>query len=237
LIVHSLRSSLNGPVDIFAAHGHGRSYCQWSYFFHRGLPPILDCGIWSALESQAPADMTWGIITDIGNDLLYGVPLDRVIDQIARAFQRLADLGARITFVRPPMERILMLSAWRYRATCQVLYPGCRVSWAEMSVMIRELDEQIAEMAASTGATVIVPKLEWYGIDPIHVRRSKRPLAWQHILETWPFAESPVVRWPSLYFAQEIWRATPAERTLWKRASYSSQPSWQTADGPTLWLF
>src|SRR5262245_41279757 len=49
LIVRAIQSSLPRPVDIFAAHGHGRSFCAWSYVLHRGLPSIMDCGIWRGL--------------------------------------------------------------------------------------------------------------------------------------------------------------------------------------------
>lgn len=237
LIVNAIRNSLPHPVQLFAAHGHGRSFCDWSYVLHRGLPSILDCDLWTEMAHQSPADRTWGLVTDIGNDLLYGRSLDQTSQQIITAMQRLADAGAAMTFVRPPVERILRLSAWRYWVTKQVMFPGPTVPWKDMARMIQELDERVTAAAQPLGATIIKPNLSWYGVDPIHIRRSKRAGAWESILQTWPFAEKPVMDAPTYEFAGELWSRAPKLRTLWKRPHTQSQPAWQGDNGSTLWLY
>lgn len=237
LIVNAIRNSLTHPVQLFAAHGHGRSFCDWSYVLHRGLPGILDCDLWQELAHQSPADRTWGLVTDIGNDLLYGRSLEETYQQITRAMQHLSEAGAAITFVRPPIERVLRLSAWRYWITKQVMFPGPTVPWTEMSRMIQELDQRVTEAAGPLGATVITPRLNWYGIDPIHIRGSQRLAAWESILRTWPFEERPVMAAPSYEFSGRIWSSAPKLRTLWRKPRHQAQPAWSGENGSTVWLY
>lgn len=237
LIIDAVRRSLTGPVDIFAAQGHGRSFCQWSYVLYRGLPSIMDSGLWSALDAQPAAEQTWGLVTDVGNDLLYGVPPQRVLAQVHDALQRLRSQGASLTVVRPPLERILMLSSWEYRITKKLLFPGPTIPWKEMAKLIVMLDQDLAELSAQLGARVLVPPLDWYGLDPIHIRRSRKCQAWQQILSTWPFAPPPLVRWPGARFSWQTWIRRPEERTLWKKVHRQSQPAWRLQGGTTLWLY
>ncbi len=54
---------------VLAAAGYGRCYGVKSRFVLRDLPPILDCGLWSALRKTSHAP-TYALLTDIGNDLM-----------------------------------------------------------------------------------------------------------------------------------------------------------------------
>ncbi|WP_437225339.1 hypothetical protein SH661x_004021 [Planctomicrobium sp. SH661] len=237
LVVNSLMRSLNGPFEIVAAHGHGRSFCQWSYVLHRGLPPIPDCGLWSAISDRPHVEKTWGLVTDVGNDLIYGVPVDRLFSQVSETFRRLHEYGAQLTFVRMPLERILMLNERRYRLVKQILFPGPTVPWSVISQRAIELDERVAAEAHRHGAAVLTPELAWYGVDPIHIRRSQRVTAWRKILESWSFPEVPLLTPPGRHFALRIWGTPPAERTYWSRTYLNSQPAWRSPAGATLSLY
>ena len=60
--------------DILVAAGHGRSFGVTSRVAWRRLPSILGCGLWRAIDRLNPAGdrPVAAIVTDIGNDLLYG---------------------------------------------------------------------------------------------------------------------------------------------------------------------
>lgn len=228
---------LPGPVEILTAQGHGRSYCQQSYVLHRGLPSILECGLWETLASRPAAPNTFGVLTDLGNDLLYGVPVDRVLKSVEDVFQRLKQHSADITFVRPPLARILMLTERRYRVISQLMFPGCPVTWDEMQPRIQKLDQDAFALLEKDVARVVVPELDWYGIDPIHIRRSKRRLAWRSILGDWPVRDPADDHRPNWSFTQKLWRAAPAERTLWKRPTFQLQPALIFRGGSSLWMY
>src|SRR5437016_5976799 len=73
-VVRRLLAAAGGPVDVLAACGHGRSYIQWSRIFlgARGLPGIVECGLWKSLAGRPPLP-TVALVMDVGNDLLYGL--------------------------------------------------------------------------------------------------------------------------------------------------------------------
>jgi hypothetical protein len=77
-VVESAQQIWGGPLDVCCALGHGRSYGWTSNFLGRSLPGIVGCGLWPALESR-PKLPTAALITDIGNDLMYGAPVQQVL--------------------------------------------------------------------------------------------------------------------------------------------------------------
>ena len=72
LIVEGLRRSLPEPIELFAAHGHGRSYGLWSRVLMRRLPGIRECGLWESLATRSGEGRPLALVTDVGNDLLFG---------------------------------------------------------------------------------------------------------------------------------------------------------------------
>jgi hypothetical protein len=46
----------------------------------------------------------------------------------------------------------------------------------------RELNERLRQQGHALGVRLVEPPPSWYGIDPIHVRRSLRHEAWDRIL-------------------------------------------------------
>ncbi len=191
VVTRLIRSGFDGPLDIRAAIGHGRSYGAWSRVAGRALPGIVACGLWDGLRS-APSAPTFGLLTDVGNDLMYGFPPATIAGWIAACLDRLAACDARIVVTRLPLARVERLSAGRYHATRLLFFPSRRpVSWAEMLDRARDLDRRVVEAAAARGAAIVTPPLDWYGFDPIHVRRSRRAAAWRTVFAHWPgFAPS-----------------------------------------------
>lgn len=242
LIVNSLRHSIAGPLDIFAAHGHGRSFCQWSYVLNRGLPPIPECGLWEGLAHCSVTSIQCGLIADVGNDLIYGRSLDELLQQVQLTFERVASLGAQITFVRMPLERILKLSDRQYRFVKRLLFPGPIIPWDILSRRAIEVDEQSTEIARSFNSHIVTPPLHWYGPDPIHIQRSARMQAWKEILSAWPIEPPLQMHVPKTRFAINLWRSPPLERTFhFGRSRHSRylhpQPSWSDSTKTRVWLY
>src|SRR6185312_6977256 len=90
LVVDLLRRRAGGPVEVLAACGHGRSYIAWSRFLAiRHLPGIAGCGLWQALEDR-PGLSTVALLTDAGNDLVYGAPVPAIVRGIEACLEKLA---------------------------------------------------------------------------------------------------------------------------------------------------
>lgn len=165
------RERAEGPVDLVVAAGHGRSYGVNSRVAMRRLPSILGSGLWRALERDEASARPVALLTDIGNDLLYGFPARLVADWVGECLRRLSDLGTRTAITRLPVASVSAVGPARYRAFRTLFVPGCTLSLAAVKEAAADLDARIAALAAEHAATLIDQPGGWYGLDPIHPRR------------------------------------------------------------------
>ncbi len=185
-VLDGIRERAAGPVDALVACGHGRSYGAWSRFlFVRRLPGIVGCGLWQALEGRPPL-RTLALITDIGNDLVYGAEVGQIAAWIGTCLERLARRRAEILLTLLPMARLERLSLWEVRLATSILFPGRSAPWPELLQRARALDERLRRMGRDHGARLVEPAADWYGFDPIHLRRGVRQEAWNRVLSFRP---------------------------------------------------
>jgi hypothetical protein len=236
-VIARLRDILPVPLDVFAAIGHGRSYGRPSRVLFRELPGIVACGLWRALESGPERD-TRAFLTDFGNDLVYGTEVDEIAEWIALILRRLAARGARTTLVRLPLDSIGRLSPLRFSIARGIFYPRHKIDLATIRVRASALDARIGELAAEHGATVVLPRADWYGLDPIHILRTKRDEAWSALLAPLAERESPAGS-TTLRAAErrEIARMRPERRRWMGREETRSQPCATLVDGTILSLY
>ena len=172
------------PLEILTALGHGRSFGLWSRLLGvRQLPGIVDCRLWDDLGRLPPLP-TLALVGDVGNDLLYGASVPRIAGWVETCLDRLSGHGAEIVLTLLPAASLVKLSAVRYHLVRSILFPGRRAaSWDAMLDGVRELNERLRQLGLAHGARLVEPSPSWYGIDPIHVRRSMRHEAWNRILQ------------------------------------------------------
>ena len=238
-VLNELSSGLAEPAEVFAAIGHGRSYGIWSQILCRGLPGIMDCGLWPAIRTAEPSSpRPLAVMTDIGNDLLYGIEVPQIIEWVDTCCQRLTKQNASIVLTLLPMESVRRLSAWRYHIAKTLLFPGHkRIDWPEMRRRIDDLNEQLRMLGRHYGARLFEPPSRWYGLDPIHIRRRYRPDAWREILSLCVPEETTFGKCrPTLRFRIRCWTAYPAEWRLCGRSRTTRQPV-LTTDRLTLSLY
>jgi hypothetical protein len=239
LIVRRLAAGFAGPLEIFAAFGHGRSYCKWSRVLFRRLPGIDRCGLWAALgraAAERPAP-TLAALTDVGNDLIYGSTPDVLLRHLEQCLANLSPHRPELVVTRLPLASIERLSALRYHSTRAIFFPSTRVNWPTMLERARETDRALLNLADRFSARLIEQPLAWYGFDPIHIRNRRRNEAWRTIFSGWPSYDSsrPLAR-RSQRESLQLRLAAPAERILFGRQQLKAQPALIT-NGVTLHLY
>ena len=236
-VVGRLRSRHAGPIDILAALGHGRSYGLPSSVLFRELPGIDACGLWSDLE-RARSRETIALLADLGNDLVYGREVEEVAAWVERSLSRLAAAGARTTLVRMPLEVVDRIGAVRFQVARSVLFPGRRIDLATLRDRVRALDARVLALAGERSVRVVDQPRTWYGLDPIHIVRSRRAQAWDAILEALEPGLDPV-RAVRLSGADRraLRGARPQWRRLFGREGRRPQPSAELLDGTTIALY
>jgi hypothetical protein len=171
-------------MQIFSAHGHGRSYGMWSRVLARKLPGIWGCGLWPAL-GQSAAGETFALLTDVGNDIMYEVPVERIVGWLEECLDRLASIDARTVVVGLPIENLPGLSVARYRLFRTLFMPGCSLSLSETIRRAEWLDNRLAKLANERKMKFFRPLPTWYGFDPIHIRPHWTRRAWREITAHW----------------------------------------------------
>lgn len=196
LIVPSLQKMAPGPCEVLAAAGFGRSYGTWSFFLYRSLPGIVECGLWKPLTERVAATNADGaddtgteslsaLLTDIGNDVLYGYSAAQIAGWVRECAQRLKSCGAQTVLTLPPLASVRQISRWRFGFFRTLFFPRCRLSFPTILQRAEELAERLQQLAAEMQLHVFDPPAEWYGFDPIHIRRSLRQKAWQVLCSQW----------------------------------------------------
>lgn len=180
LIIDLIRAGYAGPLQLDVADSHGRSYGQWTTIPFRSVPGHAESEIWA--EDNQSFESTHAIVTDIGNDLVYGNTPEQTANWVRQCVAKLRDQDAEIVLTQLPLVSLETLQPWRYRFFKTMFFPGSRLPLNEIRRRAVELNEYVIEIANSADAKLVTPEASWFGIDPIHVRRSSRVAAWQEIL-------------------------------------------------------
>lgn len=227
----------NEPLEVHAALGHGRSYGRNTRILGVGLPGIADCGLWQNLTSASRLP-TAALVTDIGNDLLYEEPVDRIVGWLEACLDRLAATDARITITRLPIANVERLTPTKFKLVRTILYPYSRITLAEITGRAIALDEHVARIAAERGLAVVSHQPDWYSFDPIHIRFTRRGEAWRDILGAWTAAGGSISPCGSaLLRTLHVRTRTPHERRLLFLAQRRAQPSARFRDGTSVSLY
>lgn len=236
-LLRQAQQRLPGPMDVFVAHGFGRSYGWRSSIPYRALPGIISCRLWEDAESR-PSLPTFALVTDVGNDLLYGASPADLMEWVRLCVDRLHAMDARIVITELPIESILTTTKHRYRFFRKIFFPRSALDLAAVFDLAQRANEALSTLAREANCALIAAPGAWYGIDPIHVRRRFRRQAWQSVVDAWAPAasagESAVLPWKNRIGLQF---ARPDERWLLGVHQRAKQPSATLGDGTTVRVY
>ena len=239
-IVETARETWPDTLDVLAVLGHGRSYGMRSHVLGRGLPGILQCGMWRALDRRPQLPAT-GLLTDIGNDILYGIAVPDIVKWIEQCLQRLRDQCGQLVVTQLPLEGLRALHPAIFRFFRGMFFPGSRLTLRQAQGAAEHLNECIIRTAERYGATLVEPRPDWYGLDPIHIRRNCFATAWREVFDCMTDPSS-TVRAPALAtvsFAhwRRLYMLRPEYRTWLGIAQRQQQPVAHLDDGTCISLF
>ncbi|MCP4172355.1 MAG: hypothetical protein GY758_16450, partial [Fuerstiella sp.] len=223
------------PVHLYTAHGMGRSYMLERTGFAIGkLPGILRCGIWDALPTVPDTVTPCALVTDLGNDLVYGCAPAEVVAAAEESVLRLRSWNprCRIVLTGLPVEAVQRLGWLRFVLFRSVLFPFSRLTLESVRQKTLELNRRIAVLARQHGLHLVRPHLEWYGLDPIHVCRRNQQAAFAEMLDPW---DAPVCGESSSAVTSAS-RPTAELRWVLGAERKTSQPS-VSADGVTVFAY
>jgi len=238
----------NGPVDLAVAAGHGRSFGANSRVWNRRLPSVLGCGLWRSLD-RLLADNTAAdrprvaVVTDIGNDLLYGFSVEQLAGWVEETLVRLRQRGFRVAITRLPLASVAGVGSFRYRLLKTLFVPGCPLALEQIKERSATTDQAVVSLAAAQSATLIDQPADWYGFDAIHVRRRQLAELWWSAVAAWETTDT-VARPTTVLPPAHSWLtwarvgAAAAEvRSLSQMMRFTPQPAEQLPDSTRVFLY
>src|SRR5262245_5138718 len=231
-VVSTARAAWGPDVEVLAALGHGRSYGARSHFVFRALPGILESGLWPDLESR-PHVITRGLVTDVGNDILYGFSAEQTLAWVDEALGRLSRVTQDIVLTDLPLFSIRRLSSLKFLAFRSILVPSCRLSLAQVLDTAERVNDGLAKLAATRGTKFVQLEQGWYGFDPIHIRPSLWRPAWQQILG----APQPSSNGGSTVEGLRLYLMRPERRWMFGVERFTPQTGASLPLGGRVWLY
>lgn len=231
-MVAAARDEWGPDLEVVAAFGAGRSYGMASSLVGRRLPGILECGIWPLLRSR-PRVPTRALVTDVGNDILYHVPVPRIVEWLDETVARLTDLAQDVVITGLPLDRIRRLSPPAFLFFRSLFVPQCRLTQGQTLEASERVDDALRAIAERRGARFRPLRLEWYGLDPIHIPLGRARRTWREILTD--AADGPRGRWA--WDGVRLFLMKPERRSWLGVEQRGAQPGLRLRSGPTVWCY
>lgn len=240
-VVSWLQHNIPAPFDLYLAFGYGRSFGIDSIVWGRRLPGIKQSALWDALERRTPAEKAaphLALITDIGNDIFYKVPVPEIVAFVRDALGRLKAMNARIILVQIPLENVPKVTRFQFFLLNHVLFPGRKHTMEGIASDILWLGKELEAIALEFGATLVAQDARWYGFDPIHYRREVWSSAWASVFGAWLGDKAgQIVNAPGFTRWAYLRTRMPRLRHHFGLRFERAQPAGGLADGSTIHVY
>ena len=146
-------------TDLYVAHGPGRSYGEnhgvlGCRFIGHARSELLTAVEQAARETRAPV---MALLTDVGNDIPYGVGAPRILEWVESVARRLETLGAGIGLTALPLESVARLSPRKFAWLRRVYFPTCSAPRDRVLEDMRELGAGLERSGRKTPPDPLAP--------------------------------------------------------------------------------
>lgn len=168
-------------VEVLIASGPGRAYCISGGLLNVTYPPIQSSEIFEVahIKSQSGYQVV-ALVTDIGNDIMYGVSAERIIETVQQVFVRLQSMNAEIFYTTLPIAFEKGDHPIRFCILRSLLFPRSTVTYTEAVAGIIEINQYLKKSVAEHRR--LIPDMNRYlGYDEIHYGWLRAHKAWSHV--------------------------------------------------------
>jgi hypothetical protein len=180
---------------------------------------------------------TASLVTDVGNDLVYGAHPEQLLEWIEATLSRLTGLSTQVTISYIPRQSLERIGPWRYNIARTLIFPTSNLTFDQALERVRIVNAELTKLAESHGANMVVPEDDWYGLDPIHIRRSARHVAWHRMFSLWNRTGQTDTTHRITDSSLSLHRLRPLQRVWFGMKQVQSQPAGLLRDGSTVSLY
>ena len=188
------------PATFIHAMGPGRGYLGRGGILNTTYPPIIDCGILESIQkTRKPNQQIIALITDIGNDIMYGVHSEKIIEGLQNILDTLGEVTKNIFITPIPINLKNDIGEFYFRVLRCIFFPKSSIQYSQTLESIKIINQFILH-SPNKKTTVINGMEQFSGLDKIHYSFFKSHLAWAHIanrlIEPIGINVSPILKFP-----------------------------------------
>ena len=171
------------PVEVLIASGPGRAYYAPGGLLNVVYPPIYSSNIFEVARNKSESGyQVVALVTDIGNDIMYGVSAEKVIETVQQIFAGLQSMNAEIFYTTLPVAFEKGDHPVWFCILRSLLFPRSTVAYDEATAGVIEVNRFLKESASRQGR--LIPDMDRYlGYDEIHYGWLRAHNAWSHVAE------------------------------------------------------
>jgi hypothetical protein len=188
-------------VEILNAMGPGRGYCAEGGIFNIRYPAIGASGILDSIcaEGETPHKVI-ALITDIGNDIMYGVAASEITACLSVLLKQFSALDADV-FLQPiPIDLSEDVSESQFRLLKSIFYPHSAIDYEQAREAVFAVNDFLRTNAGER-VHLLPSGKEFMGIDKIHYSVFQSHKAWSGVahemLRVLNVPEVPKISWGS----------------------------------------
>lgn len=203
------------PIDFIVVAGHGRSYGVRNNVIGWSLPGISNLD-WSSHWSIADSTARYAILTDVGNDIMYGSEVNVLLRWVSTCIESIS-IADRAMIVGLPIERAKRVRRGQFELFRKIFFKKSLVTLEDVLERASEVDEALRESAARARLKWFQPLTSWYGWDPIHIQRRLHQEAWRILFQALLDGTSETIIKPSNESCdRSILRRNEVPRLTWR---------------------
>ena len=182
IVNHLHKEIWQHQVEFLSAMGPGRAYCAAGGMLHVRYPAIESCGVLEAISqrAQSPCRII-ALVTDIGNDIMYGVSADDIVCCLGRLFDELRALNANVIATTIHVDLESDVSEYQFLVLRTLFFPRSSVTYREAAAAIRRINSFLGEQEDDT-FHIVKDMKRYVGRDKIHYTLLKSHLGWTQLI-------------------------------------------------------
>ena len=169
--------------EFLNALGPGRGYCARGGMFNFTYSPIGECRIMDSAKIYAERGFRITVLlTDIGNDIMYGVPESSLIKCLDTLIEKSLKMNAEVFMTSIHVDVSNNLSKTSFKLLKSIFYPNSAVTFDQADSAVKRLNKYIEEILAKNDRVHLLSGLRTFcGMDKIHYSLYKSHLVWSSI--------------------------------------------------------
>lgn len=175
------------PSEFASAMGPGRGYCARGGMFNFTYSPIGECRVMESAEVYAQQGRRIAVLlTDIGNDIMYGVPdssLIECLDSLIEKSLQWKNAEVFVTAIHVDVSKDMGKASFKLLRA--IFFPKSPVTFEQADAAVKKVNHYLEEKSQQHERVHLVSGLGAFcGMDKIHFSLLKSHHAWERVGNT-----------------------------------------------------